>query len=66
MALDPAHAGHPAARCLHRQDPPIYAFASTVVTVQELVRAGAGIWVRPCLIGDLDPRWHLRARSLRN
>lgn len=55
VAMDPAHARHPAAHWVHRQDVPIRAFASSVATVQELVRAGVGIGVIPCLVGDRDP-----------
>lgn len=55
IAMDPDHARHPAARWLHQADVPIRAFASTVSTVRELVKAGAGIGVMPCMIGDCDP-----------
>ncbi|SDW45298.1 LysR family transcriptional regulator [Roseicitreum antarcticum] len=54
VALDPVQARHPAAHWLHRQDHVIAAMANTVATVQELVRAGAGIGVMPCMIGDCD------------
>ena len=55
IAVDPDNARHPAARWLHEAELPIRAFASTVATVRELVRAGAGIGVMPCMIGDCDP-----------
>ncbi|WP_322894417.1 MULTISPECIES: LysR family transcriptional regulator [unclassified Yoonia] len=55
VALDPVHAKHPAGVWLHRQDHVIAAMASTVATVHDLVRAGAGIGVMPCMIGDCDP-----------
>lgn len=55
VALDPVHAKHPAGHWLHRQNPVITVMASTVATVHELVRAGAGIGVMPCMIGDCDP-----------
>lgn len=55
VALDPAHARHPAAHWLHRQEYIIAVLASSVATVHELVRAGAGIGVMPCMIGDCDP-----------
>ncbi|MFV0294469.1 MAG: LysR family transcriptional regulator [Paracoccus sp. (in: a-proteobacteria)] len=55
VALDQDHARHPAARWLHEQDLPICVLATSVATVHELVRAGAGIGVMPCMIGDRDP-----------
>ncbi|QEW22598.1 DNA-binding transcriptional regulator IlvY [Marinibacterium anthonyi] len=55
VAMDPAHARHPAAHWVHRQNLSIRAFAGTVATVQDLVRAGVGIGVIPCLVGDRDP-----------
>ncbi|MDR7125633.1 DNA-binding transcriptional LysR family regulator [Pseudorhodobacter sp. 4114] len=55
VALDPVHARHPAAQWLHRQDHMISVMASTVATVHQLVRAGAGIGVMPCMTGDCDP-----------
>lgn len=55
IAMDPVHARHPAARWLNEAQLPIRAFASTVATIRELVRAGAGIGVMPCMIGDSDP-----------
>lgn len=55
VAMDPAHARHPAARWLHDQDLPIAVHANSVATVHALVRAGAGIGVMPCMIADTDP-----------
>lgn len=55
VALDPAHARHAAARWVHRQDLRISVMAGTVATVHDLVRAGAGIGLIPCMIGDADP-----------
>ena len=53
--MDPARARHPAARWVHDGDRRICAFANSVATVHELVRAGAGIGVMPCMTGDRDP-----------
>lgn len=56
VALDPSHARHPAGRWLHsRPDLPVCALANSVATVHELVRAGVGIGVMPCMSGDRDP-----------
>lgn len=55
VAMDPAHARHPAAQWLHKQDLSICVFANSVATVHELVKAGAGIGVMPCMIADCDP-----------
>lgn len=55
VAMDPAHARHPAARWLLDQNLPVAVHANSVATVHELVRAGAGIGVMPCLTGDCDP-----------
>ncbi|MFD1796379.1 LysR family transcriptional regulator [Paracoccus aurantiacus] len=55
VAMDPTHARHPAARWLHDQNLPVAVEANSVATVHELVRAGAGIGVMPCLTGDCDP-----------
>lgn len=55
VAMDPAHARHPAARWLLDQGLPVAVHANSVATVHELVRAGAGIGVMPCLTGDCDP-----------
>ncbi|MBY5972318.1 LysR family transcriptional regulator [Ferrimonas balearica] len=55
VAMDPDHARHPAARWLHEQDLPVAVLANSVATVHELVRAGAGIGVMPCMTGDRDP-----------
>lgn len=55
VAMDPAHARHPAARWLLDQDLPVAVHANSVATVHELVRAGAGIGVMPCMTGDRDP-----------
>lgn len=55
VAVDPSHARHPAAQWLHRQNHTINVMASSVATVHELVKAGAGIGVIPCMIGDCDP-----------
>ncbi|SDD70101.1 DNA-binding transcriptional regulator, LysR family [Paracoccus isoporae] len=55
VSMDEAHARHPAARWLLDEDVPVSVWANTVATVQELVRAGAGIGVMPCMIGDRDP-----------
>lgn len=56
VAIDPAHARHPAAHWLHRQGHTISALASSAATVHTLVGAGAGIGVMPCMVGDSDPR----------
>lgn len=55
VGMDPEHARHPAALWLHRQDHSIAAYANSVATLHELVRAGAGIGVMPCMVGDRDP-----------
>ena len=55
VAVDPRHARHPAALWLHEQGHKVGVLASSVGTVHELVRAGAGIGIMPCLIGDCDP-----------
>ncbi|MGI3165782.1 LysR family transcriptional regulator [Pseudooceanicola sp. 200-1SW] len=55
VAMDPDSARHPAARWLHAQDLPVAVLANSVATVHELVRAGAGIGVMPCMAGDRDP-----------
>nr|WP_246053683.1 LysR substrate-binding domain-containing protein [Paracoccus hibiscisoli] len=55
MAIDPAHAKHAAVRWLHVQGHDISVLANSIATVHELVRAGAGIGVMPCMIGDCDP-----------
>lgn len=56
VAIDPAHARHPAAHWLHRQGHTISTLASSAATVHTLVGAGAGIGVMPCMVGDSDPR----------
>lgn len=55
VAVDPQHANHTAVRWLHEQGHAISVLASSITTVHELVRAGAGIGVMPCMIGDADP-----------
>ncbi|WP_238364921.1 LysR family transcriptional regulator [Mesobacterium pallidum] len=55
VALDPAHARHPAALWVHDQGHRIGTMATSVGTVHQLVRAGAGIGVMPCMTGDTDP-----------
>lgn len=55
VAVDRAQARHPAAHWLHRQGHPISVLASSAATVHTLVRAGAGIGVMPCMVGDSDP-----------
>ncbi|TJZ81079.1 LysR family transcriptional regulator [Paracoccus hibiscisoli] len=55
VAIDPAHAKHAAVRWLHVQGHDISVLANSIATVHELVRAGAGIGVMPCMIGDCDP-----------
>lgn len=55
VAVDPTKARHPAARWLLDQGKPIRVYANSVATVHQLVKAGAGIGVMPCMIGDQDP-----------
>lgn len=55
VALEPAYARHAAANWLHQQGHPISVLATSIATVHDLVRAGAGIGVMPCMIGDCDP-----------
>jgi DNA-binding transcriptional LysR family regulator len=55
VALDGSDARHPAAHWVHRQGHPIHALAASVATLHNLIRAGAGIGVMPCMIGDSDP-----------
>lgn len=55
VAMDPAHARHPAALWLHGQDHQIGVLANSVSTVHKLVEAGAGIGILPCMVGDCDP-----------
>lgn len=55
VAMDPDHARHPAAHWVHMQGLPIAIQASTVATLHELIRAGAGRGVIPCMIADCDP-----------
>lgn len=56
VAVDRAFARHPAAKWLNSQGYEISVTASAVATVHALVRAGAGIGVMPCMIGDQDPQ----------
>ncbi|MDF1872896.1 LysR family transcriptional regulator [Vannielia sp.] len=55
VAVEAAHARHPAALWVLAQELPVSAWATSVATVHELVRGGAGIGVMPCLLGDADP-----------
>lgn len=55
VALDPSYARHPAASWLHQQGHTISVLATSIATIHDLVRAGAGIGVMPCMIGDCDP-----------
>ncbi|MEM6382871.1 MAG: LysR family transcriptional regulator [Pseudomonadota bacterium] len=55
VAMDPAMARYAAARWVHEQGHPIRVVANSVATIYQLVRAGAGIGVMPCFIGDSDP-----------
>lgn len=55
VAIDPKYANHAAVRWLHEQGHTISVLANSITTVHELVRAGAGIGVMPCMIGDCDP-----------
>ncbi|MEZ5823418.1 MAG: LysR family transcriptional regulator [Geminicoccaceae bacterium] len=56
VSLDTTSAVHPAARwVLSRDDIEICAWASSVTAVRDLVRAGVGMAVMPCLVGDSDP-----------
>ncbi|WP_168217491.1 LysR family transcriptional regulator [Paracoccus liaowanqingii] len=55
VAIDPAHAKHAAVQWLHAQGHDISVLANSIATVHDLVRAGAGIGVMPCMIGDCDP-----------
>ncbi|MBY6152268.1 LysR family transcriptional regulator [Vannielia litorea] len=56
VAVDEAHAMHPAARWVLRQPVQVTAWASSVATMHDLVRGCAGIGVMPCFVGDADPR----------
>lgn len=55
VALDPSFARHAAAHWLHDQGHAISVLATSIATVHDLVKAGAGIGVMPCMIGDCDP-----------
>lgn len=55
VAMDPAHARHPGGRWVHAQGHRIAVMANSVATVHQLVRAGAGIGVMPCMFADTDP-----------
>ncbi|MEM9814121.1 MAG: LysR family transcriptional regulator [Pseudomonadota bacterium] len=55
VALDRDTARHPAAKWIHRQDVRVAVEASSVATLHDLIRAGAGIGLMPCMIGDCDP-----------
>lgn len=55
VALDPSYARHAAAHWLHSQGHVISVLATSIATVHDLVKAGAGIGVMPCMIGDCDP-----------
>ena len=59
IALDPAAARHPAAHWVLRRSEdhgePVAAWATQPATMHQLVRAGAGRAVLPCMIGDTDP-----------
>lgn len=55
VGMDPAFARHPATHWLNAQDVPVRFLANSVATVHQLVRAGAGIGIMPCMIGDRDP-----------
>ncbi|MEO1678515.1 MAG: LysR family transcriptional regulator [Pseudomonadota bacterium] len=55
VALDADAARHRAARWVYEAGHPIAVWATSVATLHQLVRAGAGIGVIPCMIGDADP-----------
>lgn len=55
VAIDPAHARHPAGHWLHAQNLPVAVQASSMAIVHQLIRAGAGIGIIPCMVGDSDP-----------
>lgn len=55
VALDPEVARHPASRWVHDSGKPIRTIASSVATLGQLVRAGAGIGAMPCMVADCDP-----------
>ncbi len=55
VALDPGSARHPASHWVHEQGHNVCAFASSVATLHQLIRAGAGVGIMPCMIGDCDP-----------
>lgn len=55
VAMEPARATYPAARWVHDSGHRVGVVAGSVSTLYQLVRAGAGIGVMPCMIGDCDP-----------
>ncbi|MEM6712779.1 MAG: LysR family transcriptional regulator [Pseudomonadota bacterium] len=55
VAMDPDRARYAAARWIYEQGHPIRVIANSVATIYQLVKAGAGIGVMPCFIGDSDP-----------
>lgn len=55
LAMDRKAAKHPAAFWVYEQNLPICALAGSVATLHHLIRAGAGIGLMPCMLGDFDP-----------
>jgi DNA-binding transcriptional LysR family regulator len=55
VAIDHENAVHPAAHwVLNQKNMPVNAWANSPATLHSLIRAGAGIGVMPCFIGDRD------------
>lgn len=55
VAMDPANARHRAARWIHKEGHTVRVMANSISTVHQLVKAGAGIGVMPCMVADNDP-----------
>ncbi|QIE40829.1 LysR family transcriptional regulator [Meridianimarinicoccus aquatilis] len=55
VGIDPEHARHAASQWARLQGHPICVQTSSIATLHQLVRAGAGIGIMPCMVGDSDP-----------
>lgn len=55
VGIESGKAIHPAARWVHDQGHKIRATAESVAAVHHLIRAGVGIGLVPCFVGDSDP-----------